>query len=319
MKTQSTYLLPNAGGFESFVGGLPEDGRGTPPDPVQSPAERSPADDAASSGSFELTGSSEDKKEGSERNSTSDYFSPISDSSNFPPVNPEYEEPPMSEEEKRLTEPVQDLLDKMNSASSRLNVCEHEIHQFEAQRHQIAQEWRDKKLALLDEIGQATIDRAKPMFEAYEEQLQLQFNVNEAAELYHQAVIECTEMKAVLQTAHENGSNDDHLGHLLELLVSSQTKRETFERLSQDRTQEFQLAQKKCEDLRKAIGLRTVERAWPWFSGFLQSKGLSEECSANIQILKKEMSMLREQYRHVMHALEEISSKVHILRKTSLS
>jgi predicted nuclease with TOPRIM domain len=99
------------------------------------------------------------------------------------------------------------------------------------------------------------------------------------------------------------------------MLVNVQTKRETYEHLSQDRMGEFKLAQERCVELRKTIGLRTVERAWPWFEAFMQSRGLSEECAEKIHRLRKEMAGLREEYRDCMRELESISTKVHSIRE----
>jgi hypothetical protein len=281
MKKQSKYLIPNAGGYDSFVRSLSSD-----------VCEVSPREDASPNDFASATSSGFEISEGT---------SSVS-------------EPEVSPEEVRLNAPVEGILELMNSVSSKLNDCETSIHKYEQQRHQIAAEWREKKASLLEEIGQATIDRAKPVFEAYEEQLQLQQRVNEAAGLFQLAVAECEEMKSVLQTAHENNSTEDHLGHLLDLLVASQTKRDTYESLSFDHTLEFRNSQEICENLRREIGLRTIERAWPWYSGFLQCKGQSEECSAEIHRLRKERISLKEQYRECMQKLENISTQIHSIR-----
>ena len=316
MPLQSTYLLPNAGGFSTFVDSMGGESA-TPPMHSQSVSPQ-----ASVPSSFDL-GSSPLRQDSVSSSIASEYFSPTSVTSAVFPLPadctppPDFEvEPEPSEEEKALTAPVQGLLDVMNEAMSRMNTCEEEIHAIEAQRQKIAHEWRDKKGHLLAVIGAHTIESAKPAFEAYEEQLQLQHLVNEATSLYKQTVAECDAMKAALHAAHADGSDDAKLAELLELMVAGQTKRDTYEHLSHDRMHEFQQAQAKCLLLKKTTGLRTMERAWPWFESFLQSKGLSEECSEKIAKLKREAASLRDQYRSTMSDLESISAKVHLLRKS---
>lgn len=304
---QSTYLLPNVGGFSSFVAAVGgNEGSGTPPPD---------GEENATPTEVILDSVSEARS-----SSMSEFYSPVSQGDDLPPPSffqqPEVE-PEVTEEERLLTAPVQSLLDTMNSASTRMNECEQQARQLDDQRHTIAADWNAKKAELIAQIGQYAIDRSRGMFEAYEEQLQLQQAVNEATALYQEAVIECEEMKAVLQTAGDNGSTEAHLGNLLELLVGVQTKRDTFEHLSQDRMSEFKLAQERCVELRKTIGLRIVERAWPWFEAFMLSKGLSEECAEKMHRLRKEMATLRAEYRDCMHELESISAKVHSIRKRS--
>jgi hypothetical protein len=300
---QKTYILPNVpGGFDSFVQtvvGDSRDGSVSPP-PLQ---EEVPVDDAI----VETESSS---------STTSEFFSPISTIVPMPAVSiPTEDEPPLTEEERLVTAPVQGLLDKMNQASSRMIECEQELHNLESNRRRVASEWHDKKSILIRDIGSYVIERARPIFEAYEHQLQLQAAVNDATLLYNQAVIECEEMKQALNTASENGSTDNHLSDLLAMLVSVQTKRDTFEHLSLDRTNEFKVAQENVFELRKNVGLRTVQKAWPWYEAFLESKGQSEELTDRIHRLKKELDLLREEYRDSMHALEAISAKVHAIRK----
>jgi hypothetical protein len=310
---QSTYLLPNAGGFDSFVnavGGVPSSPEESEHSPERSVSVQDPLkEDGVRS---EASGSS-----------LSEFFSPVSDHVEQSIVAPlrssssldGLEEPPISEEERLATVPVQGLLDRMNGASTEMMRIEQEIHQLEDKRREIANEWSDRKIKLLHEIGPHAIEKAKPIFEAYEEQLQLQNSVNEATLQYNQAVIECDEMKQALHTATDNGSTDTHLGEILALLVSCQTRRDTYEHLSLDRTNEFKNAQAKVIQLRKQVGLRAVERAWPWFEAFMQCKGLSEELTDRIHALKKEMATFREEYRDSMHELEAISAKVHAIRK----
>jgi hypothetical protein len=211
---------------------------------------------------------------------------------------------------------VQGLLDKMNWASSQLNDCEQQILSLELKRSAVASEWRCRKAELLKTFGYGTIERAKPVFEAYEQQLQLQADLNQAAELYHGAVSELEKIKQVLCYAHQNpSSSTEELADLLEQSVNAQAKRDTFEHLSLDRTAEFKQAQAKCLELRKAVGLRVVERAWPWFEGFIHSKGRSHECTQHIARLKTEAARLRQEYGECMQQLEAISATVHSIRQ----
>ena len=293
---QKTYLLPNAGGFESFVESVGRrDGSESPP-PLLDDQEGMCSERSSSSSSLVA----------------SEFYSPVSVLVDPPPVVPD---DACTEEERIATAPVQGLLDNMNQASCKMMECEQEIHTFEQCRREIALEWHSRKSQLISEIGVHAIEKARPIFDAYEQQLQLQQSVNEASVLYNQAVIECEEMKQALNTANENGSTESHLGQLLGMLVSVQTKRDTYEHLSLDRTNEFKLAQTTVIELRRQIGLRTVERAWPWFEAFLQSKGQSEELTGKIHLAKKQMAGLREGYRDAMQELEAISAKVHAIRK----
>lgn len=307
---QSTYLLPSAGGFEVFAhntGGMSDSRTDESPTP--------PPTDTGKDTMSEMGGSS----------SLSEYYSPMSTAAVAAPCLPPEsetllrtaceEDGPISEEERLATVPVQSLLDRMNNASSRMIDCEQECRELEANRQSVVSDWSDKKKTLLKEIGSHPIDKARPLFDVYEQQLKLQQSVNEAALLYNQSVIECDEMKSALHLAGENGSTEAQLGQLLAMLVSAQTKRDTYEHLSLDRTNEFKHAQQQVAELRKTVGLRTVERAWPWFEAFLHFKGLSEELTDKIHTLKKEMSTLREEYRDCMQELEAISAKVHAIRK----
>lgn len=239
------------------------------------------------------------------------YFSPLNTRNEGEAGSP----PEISQLERVATAPVQGILDKMNWASAQLNECEQQIHSLELKRTAVAVEWRSRKAELLNSIGYTTLQRAKPVFEAYQEQLQLQFDLNEAAELYHGAVTELRKIKQVLQLAHDNGSSQENLALLLEKSIIAQTQRETFENLSLNRTAEYKTAQDKCGELRRAVGLRTVERAWPWFECFTQSTARSKECSDHIRRLKIEAARLREEYRECMLQLEAISAKVHSIRQ----
>jgi hypothetical protein len=257
--------------------------------------------------------------------SLSEYFSPMSTAAVPPHCSradsetllrtASEDDGPISEEERLATIPVQSLLERMNKASSRMMDCEQECRELEISRQSVVSDWSEKKKTLLKEIGSHPIDKARPLFDVYEQQLKLQQSVNEAALLYNQSVIECDDMKSALYMAGENGSTEMQLGQLLSMLVSAQTKRDTYEHLSLDRMTEFKHAQQQVADLRKSVGIRTVERAWPWFEAFLHFKGLSEELTEKIHALKKEMSSLREEYRDCMQELEAISAKVHAIRK----
>jgi len=298
MSKQSTYLLPNAGGFESFVQAV-----GTPGEREDSPSES-------------LNGNTREISSDTGSSSVSEYFSPVSHMEVPRVASFSIDEPAISEEEREATAPVQGLLDRMNHFSSRMIEVEQHIHSIEEKRRVVAHDWSEKKNELRHEIGVHAIEKTRPIFDAYEHQLQLQAAVNEATLLYNQSVIECDEMKIALTTASENGSTEAHLGELLAMLVSVQTKRDTYDHLSMGRTNEFKQAQEKVIQLRKHVGLRAVERAWPWFEAFMHSKGISEELTQKIHALSKEMASLREEYRDCMHELEAISAKVHAIRKS---
>lgn len=244
------------------------------------------------------------------------YFSPLNTRKSSSEQEEEEKGPPeISQLERTATAPVQGILDKMNWASAQLNECEQQIHSLELKRTAVAVEWRNRKAELLNSIGYTALERAKPVFQAYQEQLQLQLDLNEAAELYHGAVTELQKIKEVLQFAHDNGSSLENLALLLEKSIVAQTQRDTFENLSLDRTAAYNNAQAKCGELRRAVGVRTVERAWPWFECFTQSKARSKECSDHIRRLKIEAARLREEYRECMLQLEAISAKVHSIRQ----
>ena len=244
---------------------------------------------------------------------SSEFFSPVNGRDSIQDfLNHEAQ---ISQEERTATAPVEGILEKLNWASSHLNDCEQQIVSLELKKSAVAAEWRNQKVQLLNSIGRHVIDRAKPVFEAYEQQLQLQVALNEAAELYHEAVSELEKIKEVLVFAHDNGSSEEQLGVVLQQSVNAQTKRDSFEHLSLERTAEYKQAQAKCIELRKLVGLRTVERAWPWFEGFIQSKSRSQEFSQHIHRLKVEAARLREEYRECMQQLEAISAKVHSIRQ----
>ena len=249
--------------------------------------------------------------------SDSDFMSPMSCPD--PPcevhLSSPMDEPEITEEERELTAPVQALLDKMNSTSTRMNECESEIMILESQRLDRAEKWIAEKAALVESIGAHFIEKARPVFDAYQEQQIEQMAVNEAVALFSQCVIECEDMKIVMQTAQDSSTSDNTpLADLLELSVVAQQRRETYEQLRSERMAAFTAVQKRVANLRKAIGIRTIEKAWPWFEAYNRCKARSDGHSSSITSLRKEMKTLKEEYKQCMQDLETISAKVHSLR-----
>ena len=225
------------------------------------------------------------------------------------------QEPEITQEERELTEPVQGWLDSMNYASSRMNEIEIELMELEARRNSASESWSKHKEKFIHSIGVYYIEKVRPLYDAYQEQQKVQVEVNTATAEFSHAVKECEDKKHVVHEAQNSGVADDQLFQLLESYLSSQTNRETFEQLSQDRMAEFRAAQSRCQELRKNIGLRTIERAWPWFEAYNRCKEVSESCTDRIRELRKEMKVLREKYKDAMTELEKISAQVHNLRK----
>lgn len=225
------------------------------------------------------------------------------------------EEPEITEEERQLTKPVQGLLDEMNTASSRINEIETELGGLENRRLAATEKWSNQKNQLVDSIGVYYIEKTRPLFDAYQEQQQVQVAVNTATASFSSAVIECEDKKRSLHEAQTTGAPDDQLFPLLEAYLTAQKNREKFEQWSQDRMFEFRTAQNKCQELRKTIGLRIIERAWPWFEAYNKCRLESDACTDQIRELRKEMKHLRERYRETMTELEQISAQVHNLRK----
>ena len=223
------------------------------------------------------------------------------------------EEPVITEEEKELTKPVQGWLDVMNSASSRMNDIESELSVLESRRVSIATNWSNQKNLFIDTIGVYYIEKARPLFDAYQEQQKVQDLVNTATASYSSAVRECERLKRELGVAQNSG--DDDLFQLLESYLLAQRNRETFEQQSQDRMNEFRATQSKCQELRKTIGSRIIDRAWPWFEAYNKCRVENDACAVSMRELRREMKNLREKYKEAMSELESISAQVHNLRK----
>jgi vacuolar-type H+-ATPase subunit I/STV1 len=223
--------------------------------------------------------------------------------------------PPKLEEE--LTAPVQDLLDKLNTIAGRLNACESEVSEFESQKKSLHAKWNDQKRSLINSIGLLHIEKTKPVFDAYEKQQAAQNAVNETAALFMMCTVECTEMKEVLGTAQDNRSTESELGRLLEMSIESQTKRDNLEQLNLQRMSEFKAAQTELVEARKAVGLRCIEKAWPWFEAYTTHKNEYERIFNIIAKLRAEIKSLRENYRICMSQLETISEKVHHIRNNN--
>ena len=227
------------------------------------------------------------------------------------------QEPEITEEEREITKPVQGLLDAMNSSSSRINDIESELAVLETRRLNVAEKWSSQKNDLVDTIGVYYIEKTRPLFDAYQEQQRIQVEVNTATASFSGAVRECDERKHDVHVAQTSGVADDQLFQLLESYLTAQRNRENFEQLSQDRMAEFRAAQNKCQVLRKTIGLRIIERAWPWFEAYNKCRLESDSCTEKIRELRKEMKNLREEYKEAMNELEKISAQVHEVRKNN--
>lgn len=225
------------------------------------------------------------------------------------------QEPEITQEERELTAPVQGWLDSMNSASSRMNEIEVELMELEARRNSASESWSEQKDKLVHTIGVYYIEKVRPLFDAYQEQQNIQIEVNSATAEFSHAVRECEDKKHIVHEAQNTGVSDNQLLELLESYLSAQANRELFEQLSHDRMAEFRAAQSRCQELRRNIGLRTIERAWPWFEAYNRCKMVSESCTDRIRDLRKEMKVLRETYKDAMNELEKISAQVHNLRK----
>jgi hypothetical protein len=220
------------------------------------------------------------------------------------------DEPPITEEERILTQPVQNLLDLMNSASCRMNDLELEIHALELDRSATIERWNEKKTQIIESIGAHVIEKARPLFDAHQEQLTIQASVNEAVEMFSNATQQCEVLRSRVQQASE-----ETLFQLIETYVASQKSRDLFEQLSLDRTREFNDAQIRCNDLRKSIGMKVIERAWPWYEAFNKAKSDIDRLTGDIRQKRIDLKLVREQYKNAMAELEAISAKVHALRK----
>lgn len=300
LRKPSTFLLPDV---DTFVRSIPGGDDGILPSST-------PPGEATSLPSFDL-----DERRGSSSSDNCEFLSPMS-CRDVDGVNEQTLSEDVSEAERTLTAPVQELLDLMNSVATKLNDSEGEVLRLEALRREVAADWKRQKEVLLKQIGAYAIEQARPLMDAFQTKQAIQVSVTEATALYSQANAECEEMRAVLQLTHETGASDSHLAELLDLLVVAQTKRDAFERLSQERMAEFQSVQDKCVSLKGEIGIRSLERAWPWYEAYTKSKVQSETLAGSIAEVRAGMQRMKEHYRTSMAALETISAQVHALRQT---
>lgn len=231
------------------------------------------------------------------------------ESPTFLSAGEEEDEGELLAQERHLTEPVQDLLDKLNTLSDKMNECESRLCQMEAQKRALYADWNAQKKSLIDSIGMHSIEKTKPVFDAYEKQQLAQAAVNEATALFLQCVAECNATKQVLADTQDNS------GDILRMSIEAQTQRDTLEQLNQDKMTEFNKAQSELASIRKTIGSRLIHRAWPWFEAYSNHKGAYEKIYNNINTLRSEMRALKTNYRLCMSQLESISEKVHQIRK----
>ncbi len=222
--------------------------------------------------------------------------------------------PPLLEKELNLTAPVQDLLDKLNTISGKMNNCETQLSQLDSGKKALYANWNAQKKYLLESIGMHSIERTKPVFDAYEKQQLAQAAVNETTALFLQCVADCSEMKKALATAPHVNAKD-----VLKLSIEAQTKRDALEQANQERMAEFNDAQTELVNIRKTIGTKHIQKAWPWFEAYSNHKTAYEKIYNNINKLRSEMKALKANYRLCMAQLESISEKVHQIRNQDSS
>jgi len=223
----------------------------------------------------------------------------------------EEDEPPMTDAERELTAPVQGFLDLMNTTSTRMNELESEIYSVENNRARIVDKWNAQKSDLIESIGLHIIEKARPLFDAYQEQRSIQELCNQAVELFSNAVKECDRLKIA---SGDGSMEDSELFSLIDAHVTALKNRDMYEQLSLDRTREFNDAQFRCQDLRRSIGMRIIERSWPWYEAFDKCRCENDRLTVLSREMKKELKYLRDEYKYAMSELESISSKVHALR-----
>lgn len=301
-------LITIATSFEDFVKNVGGDSRPSTPELT----------DVSSMADVSMSGVDRDVIEitSGESSCSLEFLSPMSRFDDSPARLGEIfeQEPEITEEERILTKPVQELLDVMNSTSTRINEIESELSVLENRRLSVAELWSNQKTDLVQTIGVYYIEKTRPLFDAYQEQQKIQSEVNTATASFSAAVRECEDKKHAVLEAQLSGVPDEELFVILESYLSAQRNRETYEQLSQDKMLEFRTAQNKCQEIRKSIGLRTIERAWPWFEAYNKCRVESDACTDKIRELRKEMKISREKYKEVMSDLESISAQVHQLR-----
>ena len=65
-------------------------------------------------------------------------------------------------------------------------------------RKELAAKWKSRKIELAQEIGVKTLERARPVFDAFQEQVDCQIACNEAVQLYESSVSDFNDAKANL-------------------------------------------------------------------------------------------------------------------------
>jgi hypothetical protein len=234
-----------------------------------------------------------------------DQFTPMAQPIEFDPEE-------MTDEEKVLSVPVQGLLDEMNELCFSLNEAENEIRRLESDRVGISVEWKIKKIELLNTIGAKNLNRSRPVFEAYQEQLTLQGLVNEAVQLYTESVSEVTRIRDWLdsQSADSTTLEDTSL-----LLLDAQTRRDTYQRLSNERTVEFQAASGRYIESKRLVGAKTLDKASPWFEEFSRRLVESKRVESLVEDKRRDMGKIRNRYKVIMEDLEKISQAIHESRQ----
>ena len=235
--------------------------------------------------------------------SSGDFMSPMS---GWDVVVEEVVEPPISEQERVLIAPVQDILDGMNEISTLLNQLEGDLHGFDGQRRDIAKKWTVAKEEMCIEIGLSSIEKVRPLMDLYNERQLLQTAVNEATREYIEAGREYDELK-----------QQEWSPNMIEKLQTIESKKDTFERLSVEKTVEFNAVQTLFSTLKTQLGARVVDRAWPYYEAFLASKQASESLTRAIAETRSKMKKLKDEYRQSLLLLESISTQVHQVRQTA--
>ena len=215
-----------------------------------------------------------------------------------------------TEEEAKLVLPVEGLLERMNAIANIINGKESELHRKDTERRGLAMDWKATKLRLADDIGVATIERARPVMDLYIERLAAQEAVNAATSEYCEAASECDTTRAALSTADSQETQQV----LMDNLVAQSNTKEVLEKLSLEKTNEFNSIQTQINELKPQIGARIIDRAWPWFEAYAKTKANSERLGKEINVIRLDISKLKNEYKTLMNQLEDISTQVHLLR-----
>ncbi|XP_065053668.1 SH3 domain-binding protein 5-like [Rhopilema esculentum] len=226
------------------------------------------------------------------------------------------------EEEDLLDPRIQEELEKLNTASNRINILEKELDEARALFRTFLTDATRALKSLANHLGQC-IDKARPYYEAIEQSKKAQEECQIAAMRYDKAcsllrgakeMISITEKKLEGQSGGFDSTWQEMLNHADMKLMESEVSKGKADREHKEATVAFKELEKRAADLERKLR-RNIKKARPYYTQKKTYLDFLQEQKDKVLNLELSYETEKKNYALALKKLEQISEEIHKKRK----